>query len=104
MRRACTQLTTLVVNGIHQRPFHLTARYMMATSNSPRPNTLVGVVQMTATPDKEANFEVSKGLIESAAHRGAKVCKPKILYISREIVCTMIYLLLTVFMRYLSML
>ena len=45
----------------------------MCTLSQPKP--LVGVVQMTSVPDKDANFEQGCSLIKKAVSRGAQVSK-----------------------------
>ncbi|KAM9424267.1 deaminated glutathione amidase isoform 2-T2 [Pholidichthys leucotaenia] len=42
-------------------------------SSSPHPHPLAAVCQMTATPDKEANFAAGKQLLEEAKERGASM-------------------------------
>ena len=43
----------------------------LSTESGTRPK--VGLVQMTCTPDKEANFVQAKSLIERAKRNGAQV-------------------------------
>ncbi|KAI1898527.1 hypothetical protein AGOR_G00073280 [Albula goreensis] len=62
----CTRRSRL--RYLTRTPSFLEEQYRMSSSNP-----LAAVCQMTSTPDKEANFEICKQLVEQAKDRGASM-------------------------------